>query len=100
MDKGLAKFLNRIAADPKNKVLVGRYLALVADLPELRVKQEHLFALSATLAGPDPLTALVHLEELAKAAPQALEVLDLQFKCYQQLGKTSEAAALKSKIDT
>ncbi len=78
---------------------MGRYLSLVADLPELRVKQEHLFALSATLAGPDPQTALVHLEELAKAAPQALEILDLQFKCYQQLGKAAEAAALRSKIE-
>jgi hypothetical protein len=96
--KGLEQILEKIKTEPRS-TLVGRYLMLLADLPDEGAKIGRALDLAEGLVESMPDDALRIAHMVHQADRESLRALDVMIACFKTRGRLGKAEVLKLERD-
>jgi hypothetical protein len=97
--RALTQILERLTKEPGNRTLVGRYLALVADVDSEERKADHMLDLARTMAEAEPREAMRWAHLVYKADPKRLDAIQIVIDCLSALGRLGKAEVLRNEME-
>lgn len=98
MAKGLDKILEKISDNPR-QTLVGRYLSLIADIPDEDERAGFALDLAETIAKSKPDDALKISFMIYQAGRHRVRSLQIVIGCFEAKGRAGKVAVLKMELE-
>ena len=98
MTKGLANILEKIIENPR-QTLVGRYLSLIADIPDEEVRAGYALDLAENLTKSKPNDALKIAYMIYGSGRHLTRALKVVIDCFETKGRPGKVAVLKIELE-
>jgi len=99
MSKGLQAILQRIKDNPANRVLVTRFLALLAETEDSSFKYRSLLGLAAAIRATNPVDSIRIAFIVHQRAPHELVALEIMIEALRDMGRLAKAEVIQSHLE-